>query len=113
VAGRGLTVTHGPVSLPSDATPDQFGDALKLAFDDPDVDSVLSCFIPPIVAHDEDVTEAVRAAARGSDKTCVATFLGMRGVDSSTSMDEGGTGQAIPIYAMPEDAAYALAKATK
>nr|WP_084100105.1 bifunctional GNAT family N-acetyltransferase/acetate--CoA ligase family protein [Knoellia flava] len=114
VAGRGLTVTHGPVNLPSEASAEEFREALARAFDDPDVDSVLTCFIPPIVAHDEDVTEAVRRAARGSDKTCVATFLGMRGVDSSTSMDEGGdTGQAIPIYAMPEDAAYALAKATK
>ncbi|WP_353950280.1 GNAT family N-acetyltransferase [Knoellia sp. S7-12] len=113
VAGRGLTVTHGPVNLPSEATAEQFREALTKAFTDPDVDSVLTCFIPPIVAHDEDVTEAVRAAARGSEKTCVATFLGMRGVDASTHMYEGGTGQAIPIYAMPEDAAYALAKATK
>ena len=113
VAQRGLTVTHGPVNLPSDATPKEFSEALTTAFEDPEVDSVLTCFIPPIVAHDEEVTDAVRAAARGSDKTCVATFLGMRGVDSSTSMDEGGTGQAIPVYAMPEDAAYALAKATK
>ena len=106
-------MTHGPVNLPSEATPEEFRDALTRAFEDPDVDSVLTCFIPPIVAHDEEVTDAVRAAARGSDKTCVATFLGMRGVDSATHMDEGGTGQAIPIYAMPEDAAYALAKATK
>ncbi len=113
VVGRGLTVTHGPVNLPSEATAEQFREALTTAFQDPDVDSVLTCFIPPIVAHDEEVTEAVRSAARASDKTCVATFLGMRGVDYSTSMDEGGTGQAIPVYAMPEDAAYALAKATK
>lgn len=113
VAGRGLKVTHGPVNLPSEATAEQFREALTQAFEDPDVDSVLTCFIPPIAAHDEEVTEAVRSAARISDKTCVATFLGMRGVDSSTSMDEGGTGQSIPIYAMPEDAAYALAKATK
>ena len=113
VAGRGLTVTHGPVALPSEAGADEFREALAHAFADPKVDSVLTCFIPPIAAHDEDVTDAVRVAAQGSDKTCVATFLGMRGVDSSTSMDEGGTGQAIPIYAMPEDAAYALAKATK
>ncbi|EAP98854.1 hypothetical protein JNB_01760 [Janibacter sp. HTCC2649] len=114
VAGRGLKVTHGPINLPSEATAEQFREALTKAFEDPDVDSVLTCFIPPIVAHDEEVTEAVRSAARKSDKTCVATFLGMRGVHSSTHMDEGGTtGQAIPIYAMPEDAAYALAKATK
>ena len=113
VVGRGLTVTHGPVNLPSEATADEFSEALTLAFQDPNVDAVLTCFIPPIVAHDEEVTEAVRSAARASDKTCVATFLGMRGVGYSTSMDEGGTGQAIPVYAMPEDAAYALAKATK
>lgn len=114
LAGRGLEVTHGPVNLPSDATAEQFREALDRAFADPDVDSVFTCFIPPIVAHDEEVTEAVRAAARQSEKTCVATFLGMSGVSPDSHLAEGGEShQAIPVYAMPEDAAYALGKATK
>ncbi|WP_170070121.1 bifunctional GNAT family N-acetyltransferase/acetate--CoA ligase family protein [Knoellia remsis] len=114
LAGRGLEVTHGPVNLPSDATAEQFRAALDEAFADPDVDSVFTCFIPPIVAHDEEVTEAVRAAARQSEKTCVATFLGMSGVSPDSHLAEGGEShQAIPVYAMPEDAAYALGKATK
>ena len=59
----GLEVTHGPVSLPAEATAEQFAAALAAAFADPEVDSVLTCFIPPLVTHDEEVATAVRDAA--------------------------------------------------
>lgn len=111
-----LTVTHGPVDLPSDATAEQFRTALRAAFDDPRVDSVLACFIPPLVTADDDVAAAVRDSAQGSDKPVAATFLGMRGVDdghSSVTGTGGGSSRAIPVYTMPEDAVRALASATR
>ena len=111
----GLKVAHGPVSLPSEATAAQFRTALAAAFADPKVDSVLTCFIPPLVTNDEDVAAAVRDMAHGADKPCAATFLGMRGVDDghSSVTGPGGSTQAIPVYAMPEDAVRALAAATR
>ncbi|MFL6152387.1 MAG: GNAT family N-acetyltransferase [Ornithinibacter sp.] len=111
----GLTVSHGPVSLPTDATAAQFRTALAAAFADPRVDSVLTCFIPPLITNDEDVAAAVRDAADGSPKPCAATFLGMRGVDDghASVTGTGGSTRAIPIYAMPEDAVRALAAATR
>jgi len=111
----GLTVSHGPVSLPTEATAAQFRTALAAAFADPRVDSVLTCFIPPLVTNDEDVAAAVRDAADGSGKTCAATFLGMRGVDDghASVRGTGGSTRAIPVYAMPEDAVRALAAATR
>jgi len=111
----GLKVAHGPVSLPSEATAAQFRTALAAAFADPKVDSVLTCFIPPLVTNDEDVAAAVRDMAHGADKPCAATFLGMRGVDDghSSVTGTGGSTQAIPVYAMPEDAVRALAAATR
>ena len=75
----GLEVTHGPVCLRSEATAEEFRAALTRAFADDDVDSVLTCFIPPLVTEDEDVAAAVREAAAAADKPCVSTFLGMRG----------------------------------
>jgi acyl-CoA synthetase (NDP forming)/GNAT superfamily N-acetyltransferase len=110
-----LTVTHGPVNLPSEATAAQFRDALTAAFADPRVDSVLTCFIPPLVTGDEDVAAAVRDTAAGSGKPVAATFLGMRGVDDghASVTGTGGSSGAIPVYAMPEDAVRALAAATR
>ena len=111
----GLTVTHGPMCLRSEATAEEFRVALAEAFADPDVDSVLTCFIPPLVTVDEDVAVAVRETAALSDKPCVSTFLGMRGVDDghSSVRGTGGETRAIPVYTMPEDAVRALAAATR
>ncbi|MGG5258880.1 GNAT family N-acetyltransferase [Phycicoccus avicenniae] len=111
----GLTVAHGPVSLPSEASAEDFRAALDRAFEDPGVDSVVSCFIPPLATGDEQVAAAVREAAAASEKPCVATFLGLRGVDDghSSLKGTGGETRAIPVYAMPEDAVRALASATR
>ena len=112
----GLTVSHGPVCMPAEASGAEFREKLDAAFADPEVDSVIACFIPPLVTVDEEVAEAVREAARGSDKPCLVTFLGMRGVDDGHSSVTGtgmGHSQSIPVYSMPEDAVRALAAATK
>jgi len=112
----GLTVSRGPVCMPAEATAGMFREALDAAFADPEVDSVIACFIPPLIAVDEDVAEAVREAARGQSKPCLVTFLGMRGVDDGHSSVRGtgpGHSQSIPVYSMPEDAVRALAAATK
>jgi acyl-CoA synthetase (NDP forming)/RimJ/RimL family protein N-acetyltransferase len=110
-----LEISHGPVSLPSDATADQFALALREAFEDPEVDSVLTCFIPPLETVDEEVVAAVRDASRASDKTCVATFLGMSGVHEALEAETSGEAyrRVVPAYAMPEDAVRALAAATR
>src|SRR6476659_2979548 len=112
----GLEVTHGPVSLPSEATAEMFAQTLDAAFADDEVDSVLTCFIPPLVTLDAEVVDAVADAAAQSDKPCLATFLGMRGVTEALSakeVDEDGRRRAVPAYSMPEDAVRALAAATK
>ncbi|NHA69594.1 bifunctional acetate--CoA ligase family protein/GNAT family N-acetyltransferase [Phycicoccus flavus] len=110
-----LEVAHGPVTLPSEATAEDFRSALQDAFADEDVDSVLVGFIPPLATGDDDVAAAVRDAAVGADKPCAATFLGLRGVDDghASVKDSGGSGRPIPVYAMPEDAVRALAAATR
>jgi acyl-CoA synthetase (NDP forming)/RimJ/RimL family protein N-acetyltransferase len=113
----GLEIGHGPVSVLAEATGLQFREAVEEAFADPNVDSVIACFIPPLATPDEDVAAAVREASARAEKPCAATFLGMRGVDNGSSSvgGTGGRGQAsaIPLYAMPEDAVRALAAATR
>jgi acyl-CoA synthetase (NDP forming)/RimJ/RimL family protein N-acetyltransferase len=132
----GLEVTHGPVSLPAEANASDFSTVLDAAFGDERVDSVLTCFIPPLVTPDQDVAHAVVEAAGKSEKPCAATFLGMVGVTEAlsggyrTNSDDGdgedandhpdradrrdrAPRRAVPAYLMPEDAVRALAAATR
>ena len=115
----GLEVTHGPVSLPAEAKAPEFATALDAAFRDDRVDSVLTCFIPPLVTSDVDVANAVVQSAARSEKPCVATFLGMEGVTEALSggsdddADDRGPGRTVPAYTMPEDAVRALVAATR
>jgi acyl-CoA synthetase (NDP forming)/RimJ/RimL family protein N-acetyltransferase len=81
----GLEVTHGPVSLPAEASAAEFSTVLDSAFGDDLVDSVLTCFIPPLHTSGEDVAHAVVQSAANSGKPCCATFLGMVGVTEALS----------------------------
>lgn len=110
----GLQVTHGPVSLLPQASAEEFAAALDAAFADPDVDSVVAAFIPPLVTLDEDVTAAVRNVVSRYEKPCVATFVGMRGVDGGLSWTlPDGSSRSVPAYLMPEDAIRALTAVTR
>jgi len=115
----GLEVTHGPVSVSSDATATDFAAALDAAFLDERVDSVLTCCIPPLATFDDQIADVVVASAAKSEKPCAATFLGMRGVTETLSggpdadSDDRRPRRAIPAYSMPEDAVRALAAATR
>ena len=115
----GLEITHGPVSLPAEANAADFSTVLDAAFGDDRVDSVLTCFIPPLVTPSQDVARAVVESAATSGKPCAATFLGMEGVTEALSggdrleREDHIPRQAVPAYAMPEDAVRALAAATR
>lgn len=118
---RGLQVVHGPVAVATEATAREFQKAVDAAFADPEVDSVIVCFIPPVGALDQEVVEALRYAASRSEKPCVATLLGLRGVDDGGDrsflhevgdVTAGMPRQAVPLYGMPEEAIRALAAAT-
>ena len=81
------------------------------------------CFIPPLVILDEAVVGALAEVAAGSQKTCVATFFGMRGVTRHARRPTGGlrtrdgrataAARRVPAYPTPEDSVRALAAATR
>ena len=109
----GLKVTHGPVSLLPQASAEEFAAALDAAFADPEVDSVVAAFIPPLVTQDEEVHAAVREVVAKHEKPCVATFLGMRGVGDGLSYVQGDVKRSVPAYSMPEDGIRALNAVTR
>jgi acyl-CoA synthetase (NDP forming)/RimJ/RimL family protein N-acetyltransferase len=115
VQNSGLKLAHDAVSLAPEVGADEFAVALRAAFDDPDVDSVLALFVPPVLTADGQVAKIVRDEAARSTKTCVATFLSMRGVTEALSVGDPTAvrRRVVPAYTTPEDAIRALAAATQ
>src|SRR5690606_9983414 len=78
-AAVGLVV-NSSVALGADATAEDFEDALDRAIDNPEVDSVVAVYIPPLNVSGEDVANVLAAVGEQSDKPLVSTFLGAEGV---------------------------------
>ncbi len=102
VSGRSFEVTDEPGASAQPGAPAQFGAAVAAALDDPNVDSVVACFVPSLADADPAIAQAVAAEVALRDKPCVATFLGVR-----------GTQHGLATYSMPEDAVRALAGVTR
>jgi acyl-CoA synthetase (NDP forming) len=104
----GLEVGLGPLTLPPQSPTSDFIAMLGKVFGDPSVDAVIASFVSPLAARDETLVRAVADAAATAGKTCVATFLGMRGVAAGSSSTGG-----VPTYPTPEDAVRALATVSR
>ncbi len=110
-----LEVARGPINLPPDVAPEAVEEALEMAFADPDVDSVITGFVPPDIATGVAVARVLAHVATRHDKPCITTFLGIKGLSEELSggvTPDGGT-KVVPSYAMPEDGVFALAAATR
>ena len=75
----GLLVAE-PVSLGADAGADDFEIALETALASPDVDALMTVYVPPINTSGEEVAGVLAAVGEQSDKPIVSTFLGSEGV---------------------------------
>ena len=93
-----------PVDMIASASAGDYRRAVEIVLSDPNVDSLLTIFIPPIVTAAQDVAEAIRSASAGCRKPVLATFMGAPG---------GLTMAPIPTYIFPESAAVALALVTR
>jgi acyl-CoA synthetase (NDP forming)/GNAT superfamily N-acetyltransferase len=112
-AAVGLVVNKS-VALGADATAEDFEDALDAAIDDPDVDSVVAVYIPPLNVSGEDVANVLAAVGEQSDKPLVSSFLGAEGVPELLRVPDvaghtAGRGS-VPSYPAVEAAVRALAR---
>jgi acyl-CoA synthetase (NDP forming)/RimJ/RimL family protein N-acetyltransferase len=103
-----------PVALGPEATAEDFEEALDAAIDDPDVDSVVAVFIPPLNTTGEEVANVLAAVGEQSDKPLVSTFLATEGVPELLRVPDvagstAGRGS-VPSYPAPEAAVRALAR---
>lgn len=92
-----------PVDTIATAPADHFRRAIPLLLADPQVDALLTIFIPLLGTDTLDVAHAVADASRGSTKPVLATFFDAPGVSEVLAP--------IPCYAFPESAVRALAHA--
>ena len=112
-AAAGLRVQRS-VALGADATAEDFEQALDAAIDDPDVDSVVAVFIPPLNTTGEEVANVLAAVGEQSEKPLVSTFLATEGVPELLRVPDvagstAGRGS-VPSYAAPETAVRALGR---
>jgi len=92
-----------PVDMLASATAADYERSLGLLLGDPNVDSALVIFIPPLVTAADDVARAITiAATRAAAKPVAGVF--MRTEDAPDAL------AAIPCFAFPEPAAIALAR---
>ena len=93
-----------PVDMIASASAEHYRSTIALVLADPNVDSLLTIFIPPIVTAAEDVAQAIQQASAGSTKPVLATFMGVQ-----ATLGMAG----IPTYTFPESAAVALARVSE
>jgi acetyl coenzyme A synthetase (ADP forming)-like protein len=96
---------HNPVDMLATATADHYAQAMRALIADPNVDSLLTIFIPPLVTAPSDVAAALRDVARTSVKPVLATFIGVEGAIPMLAP--------VPAYRFPEAAVTALARASR
>ena len=94
---------NNPVDMLASAPPAHYEAALDLVLADPNVDSVLVIFIPPLVTDADDVAAAIaRSADRAARKPVAGIF--MRSEDAPAALSR------IPCFAFPEPAAIAMSR---
>ncbi|UCD23239.1 MAG: acetate--CoA ligase family protein [Gemmatimonadota bacterium] len=97
---------RNPVDLIASATPESYEFALSCVFDDPNVDSAIAAFVPPLGIQTKDVAAAlVRVNKQHPEKPLLAVLMGRdRLPTSSTELHLAH----VPAYIFPESAALAL-----
>ncbi|MFN8586617.1 MAG: acetate--CoA ligase family protein [Candidatus Eisenbacteria bacterium] len=112
--------TRNPVDMIASATAESFEKAVRIVANDPNVDSLIVLYVPPIVTNPLEIAQAIvrgneeakadRAAAGLGPKPVLSCFLGSHGVPEGLRSLQAGH---IPSYTFPEAAAIALARAVK
>jgi acetyl coenzyme A synthetase (ADP forming)-like protein len=99
-----ITASVGnPVDMIATAPAEHYRRAIPLLLADPNIDSLLTIFIPPLVTKAADVATAIAETARDSTKPVLATFFAAEGVLDVVAP--------VPCYDFPESAVAALAHA--
>jgi len=93
---------NNPVDMLASASPEHYRQAMRLVLADPQVDSVIAIFIPPLITSADEVATAIAEAAAQGGKPVAGVFMRSHAAPESLA--------AVPCYAFPEPAAIALSR---
>lgn len=98
-----------PVDMIASATAEQYREAIRIVANDPNIDSLIVIFVPPLVTRLEDVAQVIagEVAALARSKPLAAVFMSPH--KPPTELQQAR----VPIYQFPETAAIALARAAR
>jgi acetyltransferase len=99
------TMTGNPVDMLGGAEPSHFAAALEILLDAPEVDGVMTVFVPQALTGPPEVAEAVARAAGDAVKPAVCCIYGGAGVDEAAQILHA---QGVPGYMTPARAAFGL-----
>jgi acyl-CoA synthetase (NDP forming) len=99
-----------PIDMIASATPEQYEKVMGIVGRDPQVDSVVVIYIPPLVTNPEEIANAIArgAAEVPKDKPLATVFMSSKGAPEVLAQGQRGK---IPSYSFPENAALALSAA--
>jgi acetate---CoA ligase (ADP-forming) len=98
---------QNPIDMIASATAGSYRMAVEAVLADPDIDAVITTFVPPLGIRQEDIAEAIVAASeRTRDKPVLAVLMGREGLPQGLA-ELAAAG--IPGYRFPESAVRALA----
>ena len=101
-----------PVDMIASAHASDYARAIEAVGADPDVDSVVVIFVPPLAISAGGIAEAIArgAAAVPAHKPVLTVFLSSKGAPAALATGARGR---LPSYSFPENAARALAAAER
>jgi acetyl coenzyme A synthetase (ADP forming)-like protein len=101
-----------PVDMIASASPEHFARTIEAVGADPTIDAVVAIYIPPLVTNPQEVAQAIARGAGSvpAHKPVLTVFISSRGAPSDLSAGSRGK---LPAFSFPEDAALALAAATR
>lgn len=92
-----------PIDMLASASAEHYERSVRVVMSDPNVDSVLAIFIPPLVTDADDVAAAIRRGASASaGKPIAGVFMRSEAAPEALAL--------IPCFAFPEPAAIAMAR---
>ena len=98
---------RNPLDMIASATPDRYRTALAAILEDPQIDSAVALFVPPLRISEVEVSEAIaKAAVQYPAKPVFAVLMGQEGLPQGRA-DLHAAG--VPAFIFPESAARALA----
>jgi len=95
-----------PVDILGDGGPDRYKMALETIITDPNVDAVITVFVPPLVTNPLDIAKAITEVSSKHTKPVLGCFMGREDILAGVEELEEHN---VPAYLFPESAAKALA----